>query len=118
MTCISLQTLLNFLIFTVVWVVNGILAVFGVGALYYALRKRCPSPTMSTHVPPSAPPPTSTYVPASEPPSVSAYIPTSALPYVIPYTTTQEPSAQATLISPEDAAMYETATAIATMRPL
>ena len=77
-----------------------------------------PSPNMSTHVPPSVPPPISTYVPASEPPSVSAYIPTSALPYVIPYTTTQEPSAQATLISPEDAAMYETATAIATMRPL
>jgi hypothetical protein len=65
-----------------------------------------PSPNMSTHVP------------ASEPPSVSAYIPTSALPYVIPYTTSQEPSAQATLISPEAAAMYETATAVATMRPL
>jgi hypothetical protein len=83
-----------------------------------------PSPNMSTHLPasvsasPSAPPSISTYVPASEPPSVSAYIPTSALPYVIPYTTSQEPSAQATLISPEAAAGYETATAVATMRPL
>jgi hypothetical protein len=83
-----------------------------------------PSPNMSTYVPasvsasPSAPPSISTYVPASEPPSVSAYIPTSALPYVIPFTTSQEPSAQATLISPEAAAGYETATAVATMRPL
>jgi hypothetical protein len=87
-----------------------------------------PSPDMSTYVPasvsaspplpPSAPPSFSTCVPASETPSVSAYIPTSALPYVIPYTTSQEPSAQATLISPEAAAMYETATAVVTMRPL
>jgi hypothetical protein len=80
------------------------------------------SPNMSTHVPASvsvSPSPSiSTYVPASETPSVSAYLPTSALPYVIPYTTTQEPSAQATLISPEAAAGYETATAVATMRPL
>jgi hypothetical protein len=89
---------------------------------------RPPSPTpsrnMSSHVPASvsvsatAPSSISTYVPASEPPSVSAYIPTSALPYVIPYTTSQEPSAQATIISPEAAAMYETATAVATMRRL
>ena len=81
-----------------------------------------PSPSMSRHVPAfvslSAPPSISTYVPASEPPSVSAYIPTSALPYVIPYTTSQEPSAQATLISPEAAAGYDTATAVVTMRPL
>ena len=85
-----------------------------------------PSPNMSTHVPASVSvshsqtlsPSVSTYVPESEPPSVSAYIPTSALPYVIPYTTSQEPSAQATLISPEAAAMYESATAVATMRPL
>jgi hypothetical protein len=78
-----------------------------------------PSPNMSTHVPASvsAPPSPSIsiYLPASEPPPVNAYIPTYALPYVIPYTTTQEPSAQATLISPE--AMYESATAVATMRP-
>jgi hypothetical protein len=34
---------------------------------------------------------------------------------VIPYTTSQEPSAQATLISPLPAAGYATATAVATV---
>ena len=84
---------------------------------------RPPSPTpssnMSTYGPASvstpAPPSTSTYVPASEPPSVSACIPTTALPYAIPYNTSQ---AQATIIIPEAAAVYETATAVVTARPL
>ena len=187
LTCVSLQTILNFLIFTVIFIAIGFAVfagVFAVGLLFYYITQggddlriilcyplyivfswlaRCiccgrtkytfcgrpsipenrgpgqaeaqttestlptaPSlvafPSQSRSVPPplppSAPPSISTYVPASEPPSVSAYIPTSALPYVIPNTTSQEPSAQATLISPEAAAMYETATAVATMRPL
>jgi hypothetical protein len=84
---------------------------------------RPPSPTpssnMSTHGPASvsapAPPSIPTYVPASEPPSVSACIPTTALPYAIPYNISQ---AQATVIIPEAAAVYETATAVVTARPL
>jgi hypothetical protein len=81
-------------------------------------QRQAQESTLQPSPSPTRPRSPSRSVPPSAPPSVSAYIPTSALPYAIPYTTTQEPSAQATIISPEAAAGYETATAVATMRPL
>jgi hypothetical protein len=139
LTCVSLQTLFNFLFSTVVLGAIGVVVMsvlLWCAFLIFCRRTKytfcgrpwipanrdpghaeaettertlqpSPTPTRSRSAPP----------PASAPPSVSAYIPTSALPYVIPYTTSQEPSAQATIISPEAAAAYETATAVATMRP-